>query len=82
MVGQPKLLKQVNEDIIKDLIYEKGSISKPELAQLTKLSLPTVNKIVDALEEQEIIRQEGMIGSTSGRKAKVYVPNEDRKSVV
>lgn len=82
MVGQPKLLKQVNEDIIKDLIYEKGSISKPELAQLTKLSLPTVNKIVDALEEQEIIRQEGMIGSTSGRKAKVYVPNENVGNVI
>lgn len=82
LVGQPGLLKKVNEDTIRDLIYEKGPVSKPELTVLTKLSLPTVNKIVDSLEEKEIIRQQGLVGSSSGRKAKVYVANEFAGNVI
>lgn len=82
LVGQPGVLKQVNEDIIKDYIYEKGPISKPELAAATKLSLPTVNKIVDCLEEKNLVRQEGMIGSSSGRKAKTYVANESAGNII
>ena len=57
LVGQPKLLKEVNRDIIKDLIFQQGPITKPELTRKTNLSLPTVNKIVDGLEEDGIIRQ-------------------------
>ena len=45
LVGQPKLLKEVNRDIIKDMIFEEGPITKPELAKASNLSLPTVNKI-------------------------------------
>ena len=30
LVGQPKLLKEVNRDIIKDLIFQQGPITKPE----------------------------------------------------
>lgn len=76
IVGQPQMLKEVNKDIIRDLIYEKGPVSKPNLAQMTNLSLPTVNKIVDDLEKEGVIRQEGVLGSSTGRKAKLYVANE------
>lgn len=82
LVGKPGLLKEVNEDTIQELIFKLGPVSKPALAKLTDLSLPTVNKIVDHLEEKEVIRQEGVIGSASGRKAKVYVANEEAGSVI
>lgn len=82
LVGQPKLLKEVNRDIIKDLIFQQGPITKPELTRKTNLSLPTVNKIVDGLEEDGIIRQDGTTGSTSGKKAKVYVANEKFGNII
>lgn len=82
LVGQPKLLKEVNRDIIKDLIFQQGPITKPELTRKTNLSLPTVNKIVDGLEEDGIIRQDGMTGSSSGKKARVYVANENFGNII
>ena len=45
--GQPQVLKWYNSSLIQQLILENGPVSKPDLVQLTKLSLPTVNKIVD-----------------------------------
>lgn len=44
LVGQPKLLKNLNSDIVRDLIYREGPVSKPEIAERTALSLPTVKK--------------------------------------
>ena len=82
LVGQPKLLKEVNRDIIKDMIFEEGPITKPELAKASNLSLPTVNKIVDGLESDGIIRQDGMAGSSSGKKAKQYVANEKAGNII
>lgn len=82
LVGQPKLLKEVNRDTIKDLIFEQGPMTKPELSRMTNLSLPTVNKIVDGLEQDGIIRQDGTTGSSSGKKAKLYAANENAGNVI
>ena len=82
LVGQPKLLKEVNRDIIKDMIFEEGPITKPELAKASNLSLPTVNKIVDGLERDGIVRQDGITGSSSGKKAKQYVANEKAGNMI
>ena len=82
LVGKPKLLKEVNRDIIKDMIFEEGPITKPELAKASNLSLPTVNKIVDGLERDGIVRQDGITGSSSGKKAKQYVANEKAGNMI
>lgn len=74
--GQPQLLKQYNTSLIQKLIMEKGPITKPELAQLTSLSLPTVNKIVDELVAEEFAAEDAFQeGAGAGRKAKTYVVN-------
>lgn len=82
IVGQPKLLKEVNRDTIRDLIFEKGPVTRPELAKLTNLSLPTVNKIVDGLEADGVIRQDGLAGSSAGKKARLYVTNEKAGNII
>ena len=53
IVGKPQLLKKLNSDIVRDLIYKEGPISKPEIAEKTALSLPTVKKRVDILLEKD-----------------------------
>ncbi len=72
MVGKPQTIKEVNSAMLERLIYERGPLSKPQLAKLTGLSLPTVNKLVDDLYDQQCVRQVGVTGSRAGRKAKLY----------
>ena len=76
-VGQPQVLKAVNSAMIEQLIYEKGPLSKPTLARMTSLSLPTVSKLVDALESAGSIRSAGLVGKGAGRKAMLYETNKD-----
>lgn len=76
MIGQPQYIKKVNTDIVEDIIAERGPISKPEISKITSLSLPTVNKIVDALQKKDRIKASGVLGSGIGRKAQLYVVNE------
>lgn len=75
--GKPRILKEVNSSMIEQLIYGQGPISKPALAKLTGLSLPTVNKLVDDLERQGCIRSVGLAGKGAGRKAMQYEINKN-----
>lgn len=76
-VGQPQILKAVNTAAIEQLILDRGPLSKPELARLTGLSLPTVSKLVDDLETGGHIRSVGLVGKGAGRKAMLYEINKD-----
>lgn len=76
-IGKPQMLKELNTSLIEQLLYEKGPLTKPELARLTSLSLPTVSKLVDDLEEQGAICQVGLTGKGAGRKAVLYETNKD-----
>ncbi len=82
VVGQPRYLKEVNQNIIDRLIIDKGPLTKPQIASLTGLSLPTVNKIVDMLEAQNKVRSIGMTGNGVGRRAQLYQTNEDSGNVL
>lgn len=82
LIGQPKLLKEVNRNIVKEMIFEYGPMTKPEISKRSNLSLPTINKIVDGLEQDGIIRQDGIAGSSSGKKAKLYTVNENAGNII
>lgn len=76
LAGQPQTIKKINSDLIFQLIFEYGPISKPELAERASLSLPTVNNIVDILEKNGEVRSDGQSTERSlGRKATLYVTN-------
>ena len=63
--------------MIEQLIYEHGPLSKPELAKLTSLSLPTVGKLVDDLEKNKRLCRVGYTGKGAGRKAVLYETNRN-----
>ncbi len=65
------VVKKLNSDIVRDLIYKEGPISKPEIAEKTALSLPTVKR-VDILLREGWIRTAGRSGEGVGRKAEKY----------
>lgn len=81
-VGKPHLIKQINKDIIKQVVKENGPISKPEIAHITKLSLPTVNKIVDTLVEEKSIKVKGLGESVGGRKPMLYEINAESGNII
>lgn len=82
IVGQPKTLKIINRDIVKNIIKEAGPISKPEIAKITKLSTVTVNKIVESLLEEDIVKISGIGESTGGRRAQLFEYNGDLANVI
>ncbi|MEG1448070.1 MAG: ROK family transcriptional regulator [Oscillospiraceae bacterium] len=82
VVGQPQFLKEVNINIITDIILQHSPITKPEIARISGLSLPTVNKIVLGLENQNLVKKAGMEGAGVGRKAQLYVINENSGNVI
>ena len=75
--GKPHLLKKVNSSIIEQLIFESGPLSKPDLAKHTGLSLPTINKLVDALEKNYRLCPVGRTVNGVGRKAILYETNRN-----
>jgi predicted NBD/HSP70 family sugar kinase len=77
VIGKPQVLKEVNSSMIEQIIYERGPLSKPELAKLTSLSLPTVGKLVDSLEKNARLCKVGLKGHGAGRKAMLYETNRN-----
>lgn len=82
IVGQPKTIKKINRDVIKNIIKDNGPISKPEIADITKLSLVTVNKVVEHLLNKNMIKESGMSESTGGRRAQLFEYNGDLANII
>lgn len=82
LLGQPRLLKNLNTDIVRDLIYKSGPISKPEIAEQTALSLPTVTKRVNILLKEGWIRETGRSGEGVGRKAAKYEADRSHNTIL
>jgi predicted NBD/HSP70 family sugar kinase len=75
--GKPQLLKEVNSSIIEQLVFENGPLSKPELAKRTGLSLTTISKLVDNLEQSARLSPVGLSGQGAGRRAMLYETNRN-----
>jgi len=76
-IGQPKIINKVNRDLIKEIVAENSPVSKPQIAKISKLSLPTVNKAVDAMEAEGIFKRTTAEVNRVGRKAVYYEINGD-----
>lgn len=68
--ANPKLMKEINEEIIVDLLKKKEPLSRAEIAKITGLSRATVSSIVNRLVNTGLIKEIGVGKSKSngGRK--------------
>lgn len=72
------MVKDLNERQVVECMRDGHMYTKQELAHRTKLSFPTVGKLIDRLAEKEKILSMGIDGnSQGGRKAELYRLNED-----
>lgn len=68
-------LRKNNTLVVLKTIMESESITKPDAAKKTGLTLMTVNTIMNSLLEKKIIIECGVAGSFSGRKSTLYTLN-------
>ncbi len=64
-----KDIAKANRNALYNAIYQNTGISRPELAVKVKASLPTVIHNIKSLLDNELIRENGCLESTGGRKA-------------
>lgn len=65
-------LKRINRNKVFNKIRETGGISSPDLSYELMLSRPTIKQNLDELLEMGYIYENGTVGNTGGRRAKVY----------
>ena len=70
-------LRKSNRHIVFMEIYNRRSVSKEQIKQSLGLSLPTVTQNLNELEQLGVIRKNGVLGSTGGRKANAYAVVRD-----
>ena len=66
------LVRKINQQRIMKIISEQNPIGIPQLIQLSGLSRPTVDLIVELFFENGLIRESGFTHGRPGRKAALY----------
>lgn len=77
-----KAIKHNNRRLIYNYIRENNSASKQDIVYGLKLSLPTVTKNLEYLEENELIETSKKIENTGGRNATAYTFLEKAKMAI
>ncbi len=72
-----KLMRHMNQSSLLNLVRAQAPISRPQLAQLSGLSLATVIGITNELIEHNLVLESGIAESTGGRKASLLEIRHD-----
>lgn len=72
MKADSKLMKQLNKKQIRDVLIRCGTAAKPDLAEVTGLSVVTVGSLVMEMLESGEVKEAGMAPSGGGRPSVLY----------
>lgn len=79
----PKYINRINKIKILKTIYQEGEISRAKIAQKTRISAPTVTRIVNHLiDEVNLIKKIGKGDSSGGRKPILLKFNNDDNYII
>ncbi|MBN1649931.1 MAG: ROK family transcriptional regulator [Bacteroidales bacterium] len=70
------------QSFIIEYLYRNGKASNPELAKLTNMSSPTINKLIVELIEYGIVQDLGYGDSIGGRRPNLYGINPNAKYII
>jgi predicted NBD/HSP70 family sugar kinase len=79
---KPPAANQTNRNRIYQLVYQAGSISKPEIALRLGISLPTAIQNVKCLQSAGLLEEGDLLESTGGRKATAVHLNKNARFAV
>jgi predicted NBD/HSP70 family sugar kinase len=74
--------RQTTRNRIYQLVYQKGYISKPEIASHLGISLPTAIQNVKNLQREGLLKEGDVMDSTGGRKAVSVICEKNAKFAV
>ncbi len=71
-----------NTRLVFSTIYERGEVSRAEIARITHLTRPTVSDVVEDLIGQGLIEEVGHAPSTGGKRAILLRVNADSRCLI
>lgn len=71
-----------NSQLVLSTIYERGEISRAELARVTRLTRPTISDVVADLIEQGLVEEAGYAPSTGGKRAILLHVSADSRHLI
>ncbi len=74
--------RHMNRNRVYRLVYDRGGISKPEIAQQLGISLPTAIQNVKMLQEDGLLLEGEALESTGGRKAVAVTCNANARYAI
>lgn len=75
--GNQRLIREINQNLIVEVIRKHGQMSRAELAKKLKLSAPSVSSNIEQLLKQGILREVGEGDSIGGRRPILLEFNKD-----
>lgn len=75
-------VKLTNKSNIKKLLYNQRSLTKQEIANTLKLSMPTVIQNIKDLKNENLLEEYGTLESSGGRKPQLVNFNYDAKKSI
>jgi hypothetical protein len=75
-------MKEINKNILRQVLKERRKATKPELSVLTELSVVTVNALISEMVSSAEVIEGDEIPSNGGRPSKQYVYNGNYKKAI
>ena len=72
MHADSRLMKKINQKMLREILQKYQSMTKPKLAAATGLSVVTVNTLIKELMRRQEVIEDGVIPSEGGRPSKQY----------
>src|ERR1700734_815981 len=70
--ASPTVTRQLSRRGVFEALLHKGPISRADLSKVTGLSKQTISEVVDAFEQQGLVRPVGRTSGNIGRTAVLY----------
>ncbi|MDO7863998.1 ROK family protein [Brochothrix thermosphacta] len=74
-IGDARLMKKLNVNTVRKILKAKKTMTKPELSEISGLSVVTINAIIQELVDSQEVLKLKETQSTAGRKATLYAYN-------
>ena len=81
-IGNPKSIRENNQKILAQYLFEYGTTSRSKLAEVFHLSAPSIYKNISQLIDQNIVLEIGEGGSKGGRRPMLISFNYDMGYIV
>ncbi|HEY7816532.1 MAG TPA: ROK family protein, partial [Nakamurella sp.] len=78
----PRLLGQINDQVVLSLLLEHGPLTRGQVGELTGLSKPTVSSLLQRLGGRGLVTTTGVVTGGPGPNARIYAVNPSAGHVI